>query len=223
MTDARALPVLAAKLRLDRAFVGFVLGSVVVLACLGADEVGNDEWGMVRSLGQYQAILVAVLAASLLAQEVERGTLAWGLTQGVGRVRWLAWRTWLPLTVTVLGAAGLGLVTAVVRDAAPAVWLADLPAGSLAGLDWQWAVGAGVLGFAVGVLCGAGARRVVPAVSLAGPAMVGVTLAVDVLRGRLLDTGDDLAVAAWVGLGAELLVAALLLAVAARVVRDLDV
>lgn len=76
MTGARPLPALAARLRLDRGFVAFVLGSVVVLTGLGVTEVGNAEWGMVRSLGQYQAVLVAVLTASLLAQEVERGTLA---------------------------------------------------------------------------------------------------------------------------------------------------
>lgn len=223
MTDSRPLPVLVAKLRLDRGFVGFVLGSVVVLAGLGLNEVGNAEWGMVRSLGQYQSVLVAVLAASLLAQEVERGTLAWGLTQGVGRVRWLLWRTWLPLTVTVVGAAGLGLVTVLVREAAPSVWIAELPSGSLASLEWQWAVGAGVLAFGIGVLAGAATGRVVPAVAIAGPAMIAVTVAVDVLRGRVLAPGDDLAAAAWEGLGAELAVAALLLAVAGRVVRRLDV
>lgn len=125
--------------------------------------------------------------------------------------------------MTVVGAAGLGLVTVLVREAAPPEWLSALSAGALASLGWQWAVGAGVLAFGIGVLGGAATGRVVPAVAVAGPAMIAVTVAVDVVRGRVLGPGDDLAVAAWVALGAELAVAALLVALAGRVVRHLDV
>ena len=222
MTGRPLLAVLAAKLRLDRALIGFVLASVLVFAGLGVNEVTGSDWGMVRALGQYQSVVVAMLAASVIAQEVERGTLAWGLTQAVGRTRWLLWRTWLPAVVVVIGAAGLGLVMSLVRRAAPAPWLAGLPAGALSSLDWQWPVGAGVMALGVGVLAGACAGRVVPAVSIAGPVMVAVNVAVDAVRARVLGPGADLAAVAWAGLGAEVAVAVVLLVASACVVRRLD-
>ncbi|GAA3801566.1 hypothetical protein [Cellulomonas soli] len=217
-----ALATLTTKIRLDRALIGFVVASVAVFAGLGVNEVTGSQWGMVRTLGQYQSVLVAVLVASLLAQEAERGTLAWGLTQAVGRTQWLLWRIWLPAVAVLLGAGGLGLVLAVVRDATPAVWLEGLPTGALSSLDWQWPVGAALLALGIGTLAGVAARRVVPAVSLAGPIMIAVNVTVDATRGRLLAPAADLATAAWVGLGLEAAVAGLAVATAVCVLRRAD-
>lgn len=223
MTGGRqVMDVLAAKVRLDRALLGFVLASVVVFAGLGVNEVTGDQWGMVRTLGQYQSVLVAVLTASLLAQEFERGTITWALTQGYGRSRWLVWRMWLPALVVLAGSLGLGVVMAVVHGLAPAVWLNGLPAGALSSLSWQWPVGAGLVAVGLGVLAALATRRVAPAVSIAGPAMVVANVVVDAVRDRAVDAGDSLAVTAWTGLGVQLLAAALLVLVAGRLLERVD-
>jgi len=217
-----ATGMLAPRVLLDRALTGFLVASVVVFAGLGVNEVTGSEWGMVRTLGQYQSVLIAVLMSSTLAQEFERGTIDWGLTQSVGRLRWLAWRMSVPTLAVMLGSLGLGLVMTIVHRATPEPWLNSLSAGELSSLEWQWPVGASMLALGIGTLTAMTTRRVVPAVSIAGPLMVIVNVAVDATRGRVMNPGDSATLGAWGGLGVQLVIAVLVTLIAGQVLRKVD-
>jgi hypothetical protein len=208
---------------LDRPFVLFMVASVAVFALLGLNEVSNDEWGMVRTLGQYQAVLVAILVASTFAQEFERGTILWGLTQRVRRESWFIWRIAVPSLAVTAGSMGLGMVLVVVHKRMPSEWLGHLTAGELASLQWQTPVGAGLIALGMGALIGIVTRRVVPAVSIAGAGMVGLNVAADWARNNFITPGQDLVVASWTALGIQGLVTVALLALAALLLKRLDI
>lgn len=223
MRTCNPLGALVRREPLDRAFVRFMVASVAVFALLGLNEVSNDEWGMVRTLGQYQAVLVAILAASTLAQEFERGTIQWGLTQRVGRESWFIWRIAVPSLAVVAGSLGLGGVLAVVHKEMPSQWLSHLSDGELASLQWQTPVGAGLIALGMGALIGVITRRVVPAVSIAGAGMVALNVGTDWARNTFIEPGQNLAVASWVALGIQVVVTVVLLAVATLRLRRLDI
>jgi hypothetical protein len=199
-----------------------MLGSVAVFALLGVNEVANNEWGMVRTLGQYQAVLVAILVASTVAQEFERGTILWGLTQRVGRASWFRWRIAVPGLAVIVGSAGLGLVLVVVHREMPSTWLSSLTHGELASLQWQTPVGAALVALGLGALIGVAMRRVVSAVSIAGAVMVALNVAGDKVRDTVIEPGQDLVVASWATLGIQVMVTVVLLALATTLLRRLD-
>ena len=126
------------------------------------------------------------LGAPLLAREYAAGTTRFAWTQGSGRTRLVVTRLILAALATLAAGAGLGWVAqwSLTPDAK------DLPLSLAVG--WQalpfnatplTLAGGALLGLAVGVLAGAAARRVVPA--MAATAAVGI--AVFALSYRLHD------------------------------------
>ncbi|GIG91151.1 hypothetical protein [Plantactinospora endophytica] len=123
--------------------------------------------GMTRSLSIYLSLFVGVLlGAPLLAQEFEHGTYRMVWTQGVTRVRWLAGRCAVALTITLAGTAVVhGAVIALAEGGRgrPALLPAPVDGLDTAGLS-PYARAVWML--ALGLLAGAVLRRTVGAVAV---------------------------------------------------------
>lgn len=132
------------------------------------------------------------LGAPLLAREYAAGTTRFAWTQGIGRTRLVVTRLILAALAVLAAGAGLGWVArwSLTPDAK------NLPL-SLA-LGWQarpfnatplTLAGGALLGLAVGVLAGAVARRVVPAMAATAAVVTAVFALGYGLHDRLLDLG----------------------------------
>jgi hypothetical protein len=132
------------------------------------------------------------LGAPLLAREYGARTARFAWTQGIGRTRLVVTRLILAALTVLAAGAGLGRVAQ--RALTPDI--KDLPLSLASG--WQalpfnatplTMAGSALLGLAVGVLAGAVARRVVPAMAATAAVVIAVFALGYTLHDRLLGLG----------------------------------